>query len=283
MALDKKSDEWGRPELTRKLIRQTPGQALRKVRTLKEGTIKDTLRYSDNLNPALWVTDAFGITTLQPLVREALGKIAWAFREFIGTDGGASVPAKFAHQDVILVGSNANYNWTRFSDVDLHIVMSFDHAESEVWKELFKSRQALWKKTRIATIKGYPVEIYIQDADETLHSGGVYSVSTDRWISQPSHNPPKWDDTAIRSKYDEYVARIEAIIKTPEEGAVREMIEDLKNLRRCGLQSGGEYSTENMVFKALRNAGFIKSLHDELNASIDRKLTLEGWDYTLLG
>ncbi len=60
----------------------------------------------------------------------------------------------------------------------------------------------------------------------------------------------------------------------------------LKKYRTCGLESGGEYSDENLVFKILRRNNYIQKLFDfevemedkelSLNESRMKKIILEG-------
>ena len=64
------------------------------------------------LNPKLWVDDK-----LRNDLRKGFLKIAHHFYEFLEID----VPI----QDIILIGSNANYNWTKYSDIDLHVIVNY--------------------------------------------------------------------------------------------------------------------------------------------------------------
>ena len=66
------------------------------------------------LNPKLWHDDH-----LKPKLREKFLKIAKAFTDFLLPIIDVDV------RDVTLTGSNANYNWTDKSDIDLHIVIDF--------------------------------------------------------------------------------------------------------------------------------------------------------------
>ena len=74
-----------------------------------------TLEYHDTLNPKIWDGD-----DLKPEVQAKLLQIAKKWAVF------AKIP-DFAVTDIILVGGNANYNWTKFSDLDLHVVVNRDN------------------------------------------------------------------------------------------------------------------------------------------------------------
>ena len=70
----------------------------------------------DSLNPKIW-DDVDGQYTMKPEIREKLLEIAEEFVSFLGID--------IFVQDVTMTGSLANYNWSEFSDVDLHIMYDF--------------------------------------------------------------------------------------------------------------------------------------------------------------
>ena len=66
-------------------------------------------------------------------IREKLLHIANEFIDYLGID--------FVIHDLWLTGSLANYNWSKFSDIDLHIVVDFsqfDEEHLELYKDLFK-------------------------------------------------------------------------------------------------------------------------------------------------
>ena len=48
----------------------------------------------------------------------------------------------------------------------------------------------------------------------------------------------------------------------------------LKKFRQRGLESGGEYSYENLTFKLLRRNGYIGKLLDLKSTIIDKKLSI---------
>ena len=70
--------------------------------------------YHEDLNVKFW--DGL---TLRTEVRDKLLEIGYIWAEF------AKIPSN-AIQDIILVGGNANYNYTEYSDLDLHLVVDKD-------------------------------------------------------------------------------------------------------------------------------------------------------------
>ena len=68
------------------------------------------------LNPKVWDLSG-GVATMKPEVRERLLEIAYEFIDFLDID--------IVVTDIILTGSLSNYNWSKYSDFDLHIVANF--------------------------------------------------------------------------------------------------------------------------------------------------------------
>ncbi len=56
---------------------------------------------------------------------------------------------------------------------------------------------------------------------------------------------------------------------------VRKYKAKIKKFRQCGLDRGGEYSTENLVFKVLRRNGYIEKLFDFENELLNKRLSME--------
>jgi len=109
------------------------------------------------LNPKLWKNDQ-----LKPEIKKQLLKIADVFKEFIGIDLNVV--------DYTLTGSNANYTWTAYSDLDLHIIVKgMPNLEQ---RELFNAKKALWSEEHNITIKGLPVECYVQGEEEHTTAQG---------------------------------------------------------------------------------------------------------------
>ena len=52
-------------------------------------------------------------------------------------------------------------------------------------------------------------------------------------------------------------------------------MEKLRLFRQSGLEDGGEFSTENLVFKGLRHSGYLDKLVDMKKEAITNELTLE--------
>jgi hypothetical protein len=121
------------------------------------------------------------------------------------------------------------------------------------------------------------VEVYVQDVSEEHISSGVYSILHNKWLVEPKKETPNIDDRKILEKGEEFGKKIDNLIRTPKE-VTMDKLEDLrkkiKEFRQSGLESGGEYSYENLTFKLLRRNGYIQKLLQLKTKLKDRKLSI---------
>jgi len=205
---------------------------------------------------------------MQPEVRKALMRIADHFKDFLGID-------MFDLLDITVSGSNAAYTYTPQSDIDLHLVVMIpDEHEAEL-KELFQSKKYQYNDQHNIKIRGYDVELYVQDAEDAHHSMGIYSVLNDRWISKPKKQRAQIDDIEVKEKYQCIKHRINRAIVNDDQGLVQSVWDAVKNLRKTGLERAGEFSPENLAFKILRADGTLEKLRKHLGNLQDRDLGLD--------
>ena len=116
--------------------------------------LEEDIEKHDTLNPLLFENDE-----LKPEIKEAIEKIVNQFVEDLKTDG-----VKIEVKDVILVGSNVSYNYTKDSDLDIHIVADSESLDCnpEIYTLLYGAYRSLFNKNYDITIKGIPVEIYVE-------------------------------------------------------------------------------------------------------------------------
>ena len=190
-----------------------------------------------------------------------------------------SLGVEFFIHDIVLTGSLANYNWSQYSDVDLHILIDFEESkyEMDILKEFFDAKKNVWNEKHDIKIKGYDVEVYVQDVNEEHISSGVYSILHNKWIIEPEKDNPNIDDRKILEKGEEFGKRIDHLTKNPKDITI-DQLEDLrkkiKEFRQSGLESGGEYSYENLTFKLLRRNGYIQKLLRLKTQLTDKKLSI---------
>ena len=220
----------------------------------------DIITVNRRLNPKIWDGDS-----LDPAVAQKLKEIANAFQEFIGID--------LDVVDYTITGSNANYTWTEHSDLDLHIIVAGEVGEAA--RELFNAKKALWAEQHNITIKGLPVECYVQGREEEHHSTGVYSIADSQWLVEPKKTKPEVDDSAVERKKDSVIHDIENALLSKDLDKLRSVKEKITNMRKAGLERAGEWSVENLVFKILRNLGLIDEIADKIRELEDQELSLE--------
>jgi predicted nucleotidyltransferase len=226
----------------------------------------------DTLNPKVWNED----DSLNSEVRDKLIEIAAEFINFI------SVPILV--DDIIFTGSLANYNWSEYSDIDLHIVADFSQFDEELlelYQELFKVKKTIFNSDHDIKIFGYEVELYIQNSSESHFSTGVYSVLNDEWIEKPKKEDNKIDTEILKEKINHWMSTIDTVLNNSSLENIEESKEYLKKIkdkikkyRSSGLKKEGEYSYENLVFKYLRRNGYLDRLFEFEKKLTDRELSL---------
>ena len=115
--------------------------------------------------------------------------------------------------DVQLTGSLANFNYTDHSDLDTHVILDFSeiNEDKELVKKALDGKRFIWNLNHDIFIRDHEVEIYFQDVNEPHVASGLYSLYNNEWITEPSHNPPKVDDTAVVNKADRIATDIQKI------------------------------------------------------------------------
>jgi len=185
--------------------------------------------------------------------------------------------------DITFTGSLANHNWSQFSDVDLHILVDFRDLPGidEITEALMTAKRVNWNNKHNIEIFGFEVEIYIQDSNEVHHSTGVYSVLHDRWEAKPQYEDFTIDYENVKIKAAHIMNQIDKIEREFNNENYEESISDVERLkeklrkfRKCGLEQGGEYSPENLAFKALRRNGYLEKLSRFKIDSYDKIMSL---------
>lgn len=221
--------------------------------------------YNKNLNPDFWDSS----NLLKPEIRKALLEIASTFIK--------DVNLKTNIKDVLFLGSSANYNWSPTSDIDLHILIDLKTLpmDSELAKDYIKVLARKWNADHSISIRGHNVEVYIQDVTETNRATGVYSLTTNNWIKKAEPQNISLDKNLIQQKYTSWVKRITDSIKQNDLNKLKSVLEGLVKMREAGLSRSGEFSTENIVFKILRQRNFIGKLKDKIQQVTDKNLSMK--------
>jgi hypothetical protein len=239
-----------------------------------------SFRPRKELNPRIWIDG-----TLNSRVRLRLLDIAQDFIDTLGVDW-------VKPKDVILTGSLANYNYSRYSDFDLHVVMDFSEVDERVnfVKEYFDSKKRLWNEAHEnLKIYGYPVELYVQDSNEFHNASGIYSLYKNRWVTEPSRKSIeaiKLNKYYIKEKALGIMEKIDKLCDMAETETDNFKLEEIakkakalfstiKSIRRESLKNGGEMSSGNIIFKCLRRSGHIGKLADLKAKTYDRLFSIQ--------
>jgi len=224
------------------------------------------------LNQKIWSGDE----EVLPGVKGALMHIVDEFIEGLDLD--------IEIKDIIITGSLANYNWSRFSDIDLHILVDFSEVNDneDMVKRFFDAVRSNWNKLHDIRVKGHEVEIYVQDEQEPHVSTGVYSLLNDRWLVKPHKVRPAIDRHTATKKMKQAAREIDKLSllydnKQYQESfdLARRIKEKLKRMRQSGLEKSGIYSPENLAFKMLRRSGDIEQLFSIYTQAYDRLYSLD--------
>ncbi len=240
----------------------------------------------DELNPKIWylpnekyMGDPEGQQMkMRPEVRKKLLETSNIFIDFLGVE--------ILVTDIIMIGSLVNYNWSKYSDIDLHIVVNFNQFPTnsqDLYVEFFDLKKVIFNQKHNIKMFGYDVECFVQNESESTFSSGIYSILYDMWVNEPKKlDKTNIDKELIKEKSKQWMRIIDGVVdniedEDPEEikSIVKKYKEKLKNFRNCGLEKGGEMAIENLVFKLLRRNGYIEKLYDLPTEIIDKKLSMK--------
>ena len=200
---------------------------------MKDNNIIQSFFSKDELNSKIWDENQ----KLRKEVREKLLQTANEFIDFIG------VPLLI--EDVIFTGSLANYNWSEFSDIDLHVVcdfIQFSDNELSLYEELFKVKKTIFNTNHDIKIFGYEVELYVQNASEAHFSSGVYSVLYDEWDVKPEKEDSNIDTKILKSKINHWKNQIDTVVDNATEKDIDEAREYIKKFKEKLNQFGIKYN-----------------------------------------
>ena len=238
---------------------------------LEEEVEEDSFEKQSELEPKFWKDDI-----LNPKVAMRLEKIAQDFLR--GLDIDVEV------EDLRFTGSLANYNWSKYSDVDLHLVVDFSKIDedTQLVKLFFDAARMRWNDLHDIKIYGYEEEIYVEDVGESHRSSGVYSIPTQTWVAEPNPDDVDIDFATARKKSDDIETQVNLIAHIVDKGKLKAALQSIERLkakirrmRQAGLNSvAKEFSPENIAFKILRRDNILQKLNDLKYDAYDRLMSL---------
>lgn len=241
-----------------------------RIKNFKQWILNEGEFYQNELNTLFWTNSQF-----DPSIREKLLQIANEFYQTFKLE----IPIS----DIQLTGSLANYNWTPKSDLDVHVLIDFSKLNPDIAlvKKGIDGQRFVWNLRHNIVIRGHDVELYLQDVNEPHVASGLFSLLNNEWIRIPKYNPPQIDEMDVQKKFEGIVNDIDQLGANLQSGSPnispRELYDHservksrIMKMRKEGLAERGEFSVENLVFKKLRNEGYIQNLIDLISRSYEK-------------
>lgn len=225
---------------------------------------KGNISYSNKLAPEAWSQ-----LKLRPEVRYKLLQSAKMFINSLDIPG-------FAVLDVVLTGSMANYNYTKYSDFDVHVITRYSDLKcDDLAEEFYRAKKSLWNDSHDIVVRGHDVELYVEDVATPPVAGGMYSLIDNEWLRIPRYDPPDINDRALNLKTQDLIKQIDhAILHADDAEDIQRLLDKLRKMRQSGLDKDGEFSIENLTYKILRNLGYLDRLYQARDDQIDQDLSL---------
>ena len=235
-----------------------------------------------NLNPKFWKDGK-----LDSRIRMKLLDVADDFIEFLGVNW-------VKPKDIIITGSLANFNWNeKYSDIDLHILLDYNKVDKrkDFVSNYFYALKKQWNEEhKDLKIFGFPVEVYVQDVNETHTASGVYSLEKNEWIEEPERNrlaKVKVNKNTIKNEVSKYTIEIDNLVTSYEENKddkyhlekisnkAKKLFDKIKTERRESLNDKNtEINEPNIVFKTLRRLGYIEKLINVISDTYNKMNSL---------
>lgn len=245
--------------------------------------ILNSFKIHNTLSPDFWDnvdTNDISRIKLKGEIRRMLLHVANFFIETLDLE-------IFHAEDILLTGSIANFNWSKYSDLDIHVLTDTAKIDcnQDIIKGFFIAKADKFNdKIDEAKINGCDIELYVQDIKEEHASSGVYSILHNKWIVEPNKEKFEIDLTSVDKKKNKFINSIDIIEKksknqnTSPEDIIKDidsLKEKIKKYRQSGLTSDGESSDENIVFKYLRRSGDLERLSKIKTELLNKALTID--------
>ena len=227
--------------------------------------------YNDTLHPQFWDEFEFKEDVLKPILK--------IVDDFVKDD--AHISPEMV-EDIQLTGSLANYNYSEYSDLDVHILLDFAdiNKDEEIVKRALDGKRFIWNLRHDIKFNGHEVELYFQDIHEPHVASGLFSLSGNRWIKKPKYEKPEIDHEDVVKKANSFKKELDLLadvldnISDEKEFSLinkraKKLKEKIMRMRKEGLAGKGEFSVENLAFKTLRNDQTIARLNELIIKSYD--------------
>ncbi len=236
----------------------------------------NSIEYHDTLNPIIFDDN----DQINKEFREAILKIVSAYVKTM------DLPSNTKIKDIVFTGSMANYNYNKDSDIDVHILVDYNQlgGNKDVLMDYFLTKKNDWSEKYDITYKGFPVELFVQDAEEPKSWTAVYSVLNNKWVQKPvKDSSTNIDKNKIADKVRDFANKIDqlVIISNSKDHNMNQITKDvslikdqLRKMRQASLESNGELGEDNLVYKLLRSSGYLNKLDKIKIQELNKDLTV---------
>lgn len=235
-----------------------------------------SFKKKNDLAPNIWDDE----DTLNSKVRLRLLDVADDFWNFVELSW-------VKPKGIILTGSICNYNWSHYSDIDLHLVVDFKEVDekTEFVRDYFDSKKNEWNESHSGLkIYDFNIEVYVQDVNDDMESSGVYDLEENKWIEKPSSSsikPIGLEKYDIKDKAAEIMTIVDNMYddlnSTDDSHKIEKIGEDakylwskLKQMRKDSLRKEGESGLGNIVWKYLRRVDYLDKIWRLSNIVYDK-------------
>jgi hypothetical protein len=239
---------------------------------IDETVDKETFKFHTELNDKLWSKDG----VLNDGLREKLTRIGVMFFRSL------KLPDKTKILDLTLTGSLAGYNYTSHSDLDIHVIIDYGTIalDEEFVLDYMKLKKDAWEEDNDISVYGYPVELFAQDFKQYKDSASpTFSLISNKWLVDFDKPAPEVDEETVTKKAEAIMSTIDSLEKSHDHKErlcmVKVIMNKIKRLRANGMDNGGDYSTENMIFKVIRNSGYLTKLMDIKSDAVKNIYTIK--------
>ena len=239
---------------------------------------KESFEIQDNLHPKFWVVEDI----LHPQISKRLIAIAQDFLE------GLDIEVEL--KDLRFTGSLAAFNWSSYSDIDLHLIVDFDTVDEDTdfVKDYFSAKIFVWNNRHAITIHDFEVEIYVENEGDPHKALGLYSIMNNEWIRKPVREEADIDWGEVEKKVNSLMDQVDRISRLLADEKYKEvddnsrrLKEKIRRFRRSGLDRAGIFSAENVAFKVLRRNGYLSRLSALKTAAYDKIMSVKNEGVTV--
>jgi hypothetical protein len=239
---------------------------------VQEAIDGEAFKFSSQLNEKFWDENE----QMKPELRDKLLQVVIEYIKFLKLPEGVKV------KDVTATGSLAGYNYSKYSDLDIHIIIDYDQISTnhDFVTEYMRNKRTIWAESNDITVYGYPLEMYAQDVNEYLEGPSPqYSLIKKDWLRKMDNEKPEIDKATVIKKAKELAQCIDKLSHNHDYEDVIEksnaLSKKIKNIRTDGLKGDGEFSTENLIFKTLRNGGYLEKLRKIKEKAVSKEFSLK--------